>query len=75
MDSVVTVKDDLMQANEKAYTNLNLLFGQSLTAQQNLNKENKLLQRQFKRQRFKNKMTTIGLMILSATAANYLLHH
>jgi hypothetical protein len=75
MDSVVTVKDDLIQANEKAYTNLNLLFGQSLTAQQNLNKENKLLQRQFKRQRFKNKLTTIGLMILSATAANYLLHH
>jgi hypothetical protein len=75
MDSVVTVKDDLIQANEKAYTNLNLLFGQSLTAQGNLIKENKLLQRQFKRQRFKNKLITTGLMILSATAANYLLHH
>ncbi len=75
MDSVVTVKDDLIQANEKAYTNLNLLFGQSLTAQENLSKGNKLLQRQFKRQQFKNKLVTVGLMILSATAANYLLHH
>ena len=75
MDSVVTVKDDLIQANEKAYTNLNLLFSQSVTAQQNLAKENKLLQRQFKRQRLKNKLVTAGLMILSATATNYLLHH
>jgi hypothetical protein len=75
MDSVVTVKDNLIQASEKAYTNLNLLFDQSLTAQKNLSKENKLLQRQFKRQRFKSKLITAGLMILSATAANYLLHH
>ena len=75
MDSVVAVKDDLIQATEKAYTNLNLLFDQSVTAQQNLVKENKLLQRQFKRQRFKNRLATVGLMILSATGANYLLHH
>src|SRR5258706_2278867 len=72
VDSVVTVKDDLIHANEKAYTNLNLLFGQSLTAQESLTKENKLLQRQFKRQRFKNKLVTEGVMIISAKAINYL---
>jgi hypothetical protein len=75
MDSVVSVKDDLIQANEKAYTNLNSLFDQSLKAQESLLKENKFLQKQFKRQRFKNKVVTAGLMILSATASNYLLHH
>ncbi len=75
MDSVVGVKDDVIQANEKAYTSLNLLFNESLAAQKNLVKENKLLHRQFKRQRFKNKLVSVGLMILSATATNYLLHH
>lgn len=75
MDSVVSVKDKLIDVNEKAYTNLNLLFNRSLTAQETLLKENKLLQRQFKRQRFKNKVVTVGLMILTATATNYLLHH
>jgi hypothetical protein len=75
MDSLVSVKDKLIETNERAYMNLNLLFDQSLTAQQSLIKENKFLQRQFKRQRFKSKVVTVGLMILTATVTKYLSHH
>jgi len=75
LDSIASVKDELIQANEKAYTSLNLLFNQSLTAQKSLASENKLLQRQFKRQRVKNRLATAGLMILTATATKLLLHH
>jgi hypothetical protein len=75
MDSVITVKDDLIQTNRQAYTNLHQLFDQSLVTQQSLIKQNKQLQRQFKRQRFKSKVVTVGLMILTAAATNYLLHH
>jgi hypothetical protein len=75
MDSVVSVKDEFIEANQKAYSNLKLLFNQSITAQETLIKENKQLQRQFKRQRFRNKLVSIGLVILSATATKFLLHH
>ncbi len=75
MDSVVTEKDDLVQSNKEAYTNLHKLFDQSLVNQESLTRENKQLQRQFKRQRLKNKLVNVGLMILSATATKYLLHH
>jgi len=75
MDSIVSIKDDLIRTNTEAYTNLHQLFEQSVVSQENLIKENTQLQKQFKRQRFKNKLVTAGLMILSATATNYLLHH
>lgn len=75
MDSVDNVKDKIIQANERAYTNLNLLFDKSLLAQQSLVKENKRLQRQFKRQRLKSKLITAGLMILTAATTNFLSHH
>jgi hypothetical protein len=75
MDSVVSIKDDLIQTNAEAYCNLHQLFEQSVVSQENLIKENTQLRKQFKRQRFKNKLVTAGLMILSATATNYLLHH
>jgi len=75
MDSAVSVKDKLIDANEKAYTNVNILFNQCLKGQETILKENKLLLSKFERQRFKNKVITVGLMILTATASNYLLHH
>ena len=75
MYSMVSIKNDLIQTNTEAYTNLHQLFGQSVVSQENLIKENTQLRRQFKRQRFKNKLVTAGLMILSATATNYLMHH
>jgi len=75
MDSVVSIKDDLIQTNAEAYSNLHQLFEQSVVSQENLIKENTQLRKQFKRQRFKNRLVTAGLMILSATATNYLLHH
>jgi hypothetical protein len=75
MDSIVSLKDHLIQTHTQAYTNLHQLFGQSVVNQENLIKENTQLRKQIKRQRFKNKLVTAGLMIISATATNYLLHH
>ena len=75
IDSVADIKDKFIETNEKAYSNLNLLFDQSLSAQQSLIKENQLLKRQFKRQRAKSKIITVGFMILTATATKYFLHH
>jgi hypothetical protein len=74
MDSADTVKDKIIQANEKAYAGLNLLFDKSLLTQQSLAKENKRLQRKFKRQRLKSKLVTAGLMILTAATTNFLSH-
>lgn len=75
MDSIASIKDELLETNERAYTNLKLLFNESLSSQKNLVNENKLLRKQFKRQRFKSKVVTLGLMILTATATNFLSQH
>jgi hypothetical protein len=75
MDSIITVKDDLIQTNTAAYANLHQLFDLSLGSQESLIKQNKQLQREFKRQRFRNKLVNIGLVILSATATKFLLHY
>jgi hypothetical protein len=75
MDSMVSIKDDLIETNTVAYSNLHKLFDQSVASQENLIKENTQLRKQFRRQRFKNKLVTAGLMIISVTATNYLLHH
>lgn len=75
MDSVVSVKDKLIETNERAYTNLKCLLDESLSSQKDLINENKLLRKQCKRQRFKSKVVTLGLMILTATTTNFLSQH
>jgi hypothetical protein len=74
-DSMITGKDLLIEASQKAYSDLKLLFDQSISNQSTLQKENFSLRRQNKRQRFKNKILTSGLLILSGFTANYMLRH
>lgn len=74
-DSVISVKDALLQAGDKAYGNLNSLFGQSLTAQQTLIQENVVLKKKVKAQKTKGKLLALGGIVLSGLAADFLLHH
>lgn len=73
LDSIVAVKDSVIQLKTGLHKDLTVLFEQSLDKQDVLAKENLQLRKQFKRQKLKSKLITVGLMILSGTAANYLL--
>jgi hypothetical protein len=75
MDSLSWNKDSVIQAHAESYNSLHRLFDQSLNQQVSLEKENLQLEKQVKRQRVKSKLLTIGLLFLSGTATNYLLHH
>ena len=75
MDSLSRNKDSVIQTSAESYNSLHRLFDQSLDQQQSLQKQNLQLQKQVNRQRLKSKLVTIGLLFLSGTATNYLLHH
>jgi hypothetical protein len=74
-DSLLAGKDLVIETSGKAYSDLKLLLDVSISSQAALQKENLLLQRQSKRQRFKSKVLTGGLMILSGFAASFILRH
>jgi hypothetical protein len=74
-DSLLTGKDLVIETSQKAYSDLKLLFDQSLSNQSILQKENLSLRRVNKRQKFRNKILAGGLMILSGFTANYMLRH
>jgi hypothetical protein len=73
LDSTITIKDSMIQLKSKMHIDLSNTISKLLNNQEALLRENKTLQKQFKRQKRKSKLVTVGLMILSATAANYLL--
>ena len=75
LDNVVSVKNSVIKTREQLYSNLHQLFSQSLESQTSLQNEKLHLQKKFKRWRLKNKLETIGLVILSAVTTHYLSHH
>lgn len=64
--AVIAIKDSLYQSLKQCFT-------QSITQQELLYNQNQQLQKHFKRQKLKSKILSFSLLILSATAANYLL--
>ncbi len=74
-DSIIEAKDSVITLKTEQYKGLQILFDESLQQQENLLKENKSLRKQFKRQRFKNTLKTIGLIIFSGTVTNYIMNH
>jgi hypothetical protein len=75
LDSIVTGKNLVIETSLKAYTDLHVLFDKSLADQTALGKENKLLKSASRRQRFKGKVLTGALLILSGFTTNYVLRH
>ena len=74
-DSLIAGKDSIIENKTKLHQNLQTLFEQSLTQQEILSKENTQLRRKFKRQKFRSKLVTLGVTVLSGLAANYLIQH
>lgn len=73
MDSVVVVKDSIVHTTEGLYNSLHQIYDKAIAAQQVLQNENHVLKKKEKRRKVKNKIITAGLMILTGTAANFLL--
>ena len=73
LDSTIAIKDSVIQLKNKLHIDLSNTVSSLLNDHEVLLRQNKALQKQFKRQKRKSKIVTVGLMILSATAANYLL--
>ncbi len=73
LDSTVSIKDSIIQLKNKLHIDLSNTVSKLLNDQEALLRENKALRKEFKRQKRKGKLVTVGLMILSATAAKYLL--
>lgn len=74
-ENIIITKDSVIGLQSKQHDELQTLFGQSLATQETLTKENVQLRRQFKRQKFRNRLLSIGVTILSGITANYLIHH
>ncbi len=75
LDSMVAVKDSVIKFKTELHSEWVDVFTKALDQQEILQKENQQLQKQFKRQKRKSKLVTVGLMILSAVGTKYLLHH
>ena len=73
LDSTIEIKDSIIQLKNKMHIDLSNTVSKLLNDHEALLRENKALRKEFKRQKRKGKLVTAGLMILSATAANYLL--
>ena len=73
LDSTISIKDSIIHLKNKMHIDLSNTVSKLLNDHETLLRENKALRKEFKRQKRKSKLVTVGLMILSATAANYLL--
>ena len=74
-DSIIVGKDFVIANQAELHQKLQTLFNQSLDQQTSLVNENSQLRKQFKRQKFRNKIFAVGVTILSGFTANYLLNH
>jgi hypothetical protein len=74
-DSLMAGKDSVIEMKSRFHQDLQRLFDQSLAQLEVLVKENTQLRKQFKRQKFKSRLISIGVTVLSGLAANYLIHH
>ncbi len=72
-DSVIAVKDSVIAFKTDLHGGLQSLFNQSLAQQETLSKENIQLRKQFKRQKLRSKLVAIGVTVLSALTAKYLI--
>lgn len=67
-DSTITIKD-------KQYMEVKSAFDKSIQSSNEVVSQNKQLNRQVKRQKFKSKVLSAALLILTGAAANYIIHH
>ena len=67
-DSTITIKD-------KQYQEIKSAFAQSIEGQKEMIDQNKFLNKQIKKQKFKSKVLSAALLIFTGAAAHYIIHH
>lgn len=75
LEQQLTNKDSTIAAKDKQYLEIKSAFTKSIEGQKELIDQNKILNKQFKRQKFKSKVLTAALLIFTGAATNYLFHH
>jgi len=75
LDSIVHVKDAIIQNHQQLYSSLNKIFSEAVAQQELLLKENKRLKKKARRKKFGNTLKTIGVIIATAAATNYINNH
>jgi hypothetical protein len=73
LEEQLTGKDSVILLKDQQYQEIRSAFNQSIESQNGLAQENKQLNRQVKRQKFKSKVLSAALLILGGAATNYLL--
>jgi hypothetical protein len=68
-------KDSTIEIKEKQYSEVKLAFTKSIESVNGLSAQNNLLAKQVKRQKFKSKVFSAALFLLTGAAANYIIHH
>lgn len=68
-------KDSALTLKDQQYSEVRTAFEKTIASTNELIAQNKSLGKQVKRQKFKSKVLSVGLFILTATTANYLIHH
>ncbi len=74
-DSIIVAKDSIISVKNNHIESLHSVFNESITQQDFLQKENKSLRKQFKRQKFKSTVKTVGFIILSGIVTHYTLNN
>jgi hypothetical protein len=68
-------KDSTISLKDKQYNEVKSAFNKSIENSSELTSQNKALTNQVKRQKFKGKVLSAALFILTGAAANYIIHH
>lgn len=75
LETQVQNRDSTLQVKDTFINKLQIAIDKSLTQQGFVNEQNKMYQLQFKRQKFRNKFLSVGVLVVGALLANQLLQH
>jgi hypothetical protein len=68
-------KDSTITLKEKQYGDIKSAFTKSIESSNEVLAQNKLLTKQVRTQKFKSKVLSAGILILTGAATNYIIHH
>jgi hypothetical protein len=75
LEDQIKNKDSTISLKDKQYNEVKTAFSKSIENSDGLLSQNKLLSKQVKRQKFKSKVLSAALFVLTGAAANYIIHH
>lgn len=75
LEKQLAIKDSTISLKNKQYSEAKSAFEKSIESSNELVTQNKVLKKQVRRQKFKGKVLSAALFILTGFAANYMIHH